>query len=164
MSYQSICLTISNSLILSINIYLGSDGHIFQSRNKLLKNARIALVKSILACPANLRWKVWLAGSRLELSTGSLDKARKLLVRAFAEVPPKSKSHVYLECSRVEEYAGNVNAARRILKKAREEGRGEWKIFLETALLETRAGNMGGAVHAANEALKIHSGTIFLSM
>lgn len=47
------------------------------ARDSLLGNARISLVKSLLSCPANLQWKVWLAGARLELSAGSLAKARR---------------------------------------------------------------------------------------
>ena len=50
------------------------------ARDSLLGNARISLVKSLLSCPANLQWKVWLAGARLELSAGSLAKARRLLL------------------------------------------------------------------------------------
>jgi hypothetical protein len=49
------------------------------ARDSLLGNARISLVKSLLSCPANLQWKVWLAGARLELSAGSLAKARRCL-------------------------------------------------------------------------------------
>ena len=47
------------------------------ARDGLLGTARASLVKSLLACPPNLQWKVWLAGARLELSAGSLGKARR---------------------------------------------------------------------------------------
>lgn len=88
-----------------------------------------------------------------------MSKARSLLCRAFSTVPVKSRSHVFLECSRVEEYANNLEAARRILSRARAEVKGEWKVFLESVLLEARAGNYKGAVRAANEALLLHAGT-----
>ncbi len=143
----------------ALGLHYLSSLSLYQARNKMYASARVVLVKSLLGCPANLRWKIWLAGSRLELSAGSLHKARLLLCRAYAEVPHKSKSYVYLECSRVEEYAGNIAGARRILHRAKEEGKGEWKVFLEMALLEIRCGNKRGAVKAANEALKLHSGT-----
>ena len=129
------------------------------TRDVLYRHARLSLVKSLLSCPANLQWKIWLAGARLELSAGSLARARGLLCRAFATVPAKSRSHVYLECSRVEEFANNLDAARRILSRARNEVRGEWKVFLESVLLEARAGNFRGAVRAADEALVLHAGT-----
>jgi hypothetical protein len=130
-----------------------------QARNALMKDTRTAFLRALLTCPANLHWKVWLAGARLELSAGSIAKARRLLCKAFVTVPFKSRSHVFLECARVEEYAGNVNGARKILQRAGEEVRGEWKVFLESVLLEARAGDMRGAVQAAKQALEIHSGT-----
>ena len=58
-----------------------------------------------------------------------------------------------------QEYAGNLEAARRILARARSEVRGEWKVFLESVLLEARAGNHRGAVRQADEALLLHAGT-----
>ena len=87
-----------------------------------LARARAALVQSVLASPANLRWKVWLAGARMELAaldhrceslsgvgggdaSALMDPARRLLQRAFDEAPDKSRSHVYLECARLEELA-----------------------------------------------------------
>ena len=59
----------------------------------------------------------------------------------------------------LQEYAGNLEAARRILARARNEVRGEWKVFLESVLLEARAGNHRGAVRQADEALLLHAGT-----
>ena len=57
-----------------------SKGHsngLAAARNSLLGSARKSLVMSLLACPLNLQWKIWLAGARLELSGGSLAKARR---------------------------------------------------------------------------------------
>lgn len=130
-----------------------------RSRNELLANARMALLRSLMTAPPNLRWKVLLAASRLELSTGSLKRARRLLCKAFTEVPPKSRSNIYLECSRVEEFAGNVDAARRILIRACREVHTEWKVFLEAVLLEARTGNLRRAVRTAETALRFHAGT-----
>eukprot|EP00624_Nannochloropsis_granulata_P001101 evm.model.NODE_14951_length_11981_cov_14.120358.2 len=39
------------------------------------------------------------------------------------------------------------------------EAKGEWKVFLESVLLEMRAGEWGRAVEEARSALKIHTGT-----
>ena len=49
--------------------------------------------------------------------------------------------------------------ARKILAWARRETRGEWKVFLESVLLEVRAGEWERAVAKADSALAIHSGT-----
>jgi tetratricopeptide (TPR) repeat protein len=127
-------------------------------RDPLLRSCREAYVHAIVACQNNLRWKVWLAGARTELAAGNCVRARKLLRRAFNEVPEKSKSHVFLECSRLEEFLGNMDTARAILLRARQETRSEWKVFLETVMLEVRAGEWERAAEAAEAALEIHSG------
>jgi len=124
-----------------------------------LQRARHAYVQSVLRCPVNLRWKVWLAGARAELAHGNMDKARQLLDRALVDVPAKSRAQVLLECSRVEEYEGHVETARDVLLKARDETRHEWKVFLEAVMLELRNGHREDAIRAAEDALATHSGT-----
>ncbi len=130
-----------------------------KARDELLGEARKALVRSVLACPSNLRWKVWLVGARLEINAGQIVRARRLLCQALCEAPLKSRASVYLECSRIEEYCGNVDAARKILQKACDEVRVEWKLFLESVLLEARCGNVHAALEVANLALVVHPGT-----
>jgi hypothetical protein len=85
--------------------------------------------------------------------------ARSLLKRGLGEVPRKMRSTVLLECARLEEYAGSLERARRILEKARKETVQDWKVFLESILLETRSGHIDGALLQAKEALKVHGGT-----
>ena len=65
------------------------------------------------------------------------------------------RAMVLLECSRLEEFAGNLKKARRILKRARNETRYEWKVFLESVLLEVRAGNIALAIKQAEAALEV---------
>mmetsp|Transcript_17759 Transcript_17759/g.21649 ORF Transcript_17759/g.21649 Transcript_17759/m.21649 type:complete len:664 (+) Transcript_17759:85-2076(+) len=135
-----------------------------------VSRARAAYVQSVLRCPNNLRWKVWLAGVRTELANADsknkltvdnagVQKAQKLLNRALMDVPDKSRAQVLLECSRVEEYIGKIDKAREILAKARKETKHEWKVFLESVMLEVRCGNRDGALKEAKSALEIHSGT-----
>ncbi len=52
-----------------------------------------------------------------------------------------------------------MERARKILLRSRLEARGEWKVFLESVLLEMRAGQWGRAVEEAKAALQIHMGT-----
>lgn len=99
-------------------------------------------MKSVEHCPENLLWKVWLGGSRTELNNDNIIVARKLLARALKEVPTKMRAMVLLECSRLEEYAGNVEKARKILSKAKNEAKHEWKVYLESVLLEMRANSI----------------------
>eukprot|EP01102_Stenamoeba_stenopodia_P016364 TRINITY_DN5718_c0_g3_i1.p1 TRINITY_DN5718_c0_g3~~TRINITY_DN5718_c0_g3_i1.p1 ORF type:complete len:1434 (-),score=333.17 TRINITY_DN5718_c0_g3_i1:126-4427(-) len=124
-----------------------------------LELSRKAYVQSVYHCQENLLWKVWLGGARTELNNNNLMTARKLLKRSFLEVPLKMRAMVLLECSRLEEYAGYVDRARKILKKARIEAKHEWKVFLESVLLEMRANNIKAAIKEAQEALEVHRGT-----
>ena len=94
------------------------------ARDALLGESRRAMVRALLACPSNLRWKIWLVGARTEVSAGNMDRARKLLCRALSDCPVKSRSCALLECSRAEEHFGNVDCARRILLRTMQEYNG----------------------------------------
>ena len=141
-----------------IGLYHGGGIKLSSARVGLYSSARISYVRSILSCPANLRWKILLVASRMELNCGRIAIARKFLNRAWLEVPEKSKSNVFLECSRLEEYLGNTELAKEILEQAQIEVRGDWKIFLEAVLLEARQGHLLRAVHLARQALSVHPG------
>lgn len=141
-----------------VGYYYFSHESMEKVRSSMYDIVRIRYLHSILSCPSNLRWKVLLVASRLELLCGNLTLLRKFLNRAWLEVPEKSRSVVYLECSRVEEYFGNISLARAILARARIEVRGEWKIFMESVMVEARQGHLDVAVEKVLEALEIHSG------
>jgi la-related protein 1 len=130
-----------------------------KARDRLYNSARKCYSESLIACPDNLRWKVWLAGARLELAAGQLGRTRNLLKKAFQEAPEKSRAYVYLECSRVEEFVGNTVTARRILGVSRREVKHEWKVFLESVMMEARDGNMLLAIQVAKLSLNLHTGT-----
>eukprot|EP00667_Euglena_gracilis_P000456 EG_transcript_456 len=121
--------------------------------------ARQAYVLSAMHALPNLRWKVWLGGARTELNCDNIETARQLLDRALTEVPRKTRAVVLLECARLEEYDGNLAKARAILQRAHKETKHEWKVFLESILLELRAGNVDGAIRESLAALEIHRGT-----
>jgi len=125
----------------------------------LLASARKCFVLSMLACPSNLRWKIFLAGARMELNAGKFDTVKALLRQAHLEVPEKSRYHVFLECCRLEELTGSVDEARKILAIARFTIKNEWKIYLESVLVEARAGDMVTAIFMADEALRMDSGS-----
>jgi lipopolysaccharide biosynthesis regulator YciM len=61
----------------------------------------------------------------------------------------------YTEWSRIEEFAGNVDEARSVLNRAKKEAKHEWKVFLETVLLELRNNNIPAAIREAEDALKV---------
>ena len=82
-----------------------------------------------------------------------------LLERAYEESPPKTRAIVMLEQSRLHELRGNVEQARRLLKGARKTNKQEWKVFLESVLLELRNQSIGRALRQARKALDVHRGT-----
>lgn len=145
--------------IVAVGRNVATGKSLSECRNELSVSARKSYTQSLMTCPLNLRWKVYLAGSRLELASGQISTAHVLLRQAKIEVPEKSKYHVYLECSRLEEYLGNINSARRILWVARREIKTEWKLYLEAVLVEARAGNIIGAIYLADRALSMDSGS-----
>ena len=130
-----------------------------ECRSFMLSRCRKSLTQSLLLCPSNLRWKLFLVGARLELGIGNINTARKLICRAFAEVPNKSKASVYIECSRLEEYIGNIDVARTILVRAKEELQDDWRLCLEAIHLETRQGKMEDGIILAKESVQAHPGT-----
>ncbi len=85
--------------------------------------------------------------------------ARRLLNRALTEVPRKMRASVFVDCSRLEEYAGHTATARALLRRAQSECKYEWKVFLESVLVEMRAGLWSAAKREAVSALRVHSGT-----
>ena len=130
-----------------------------EERAGFLHKSRAAYVKSVGTCAANLRWKVWLGGARTELCHQQIETSQALLERAYEESPPKTRAIVMLEQSRLHELRGNVEQARRLLKGARKTNKQEWKVFLESVLLELRNQSIGRALREARKALDVHRGT-----
>ncbi len=127
--------------------------------NDMLHPARRRLSLAILTCPTNLRWRVWLAAARSELAFGQNDRARKLFVKAHNAVPEKGRSSTLLECARLEEFLGDTDLARAILCKGRCEYAHDWKVWLESVLLEIRNAQFLRAIQICSSALELHSGT-----
>ena len=130
-----------------------------EERNGNLERARSAYVRSVACCAVNLRWKVWLGGARTEVCHQRFDVAQELLDRAFQESPPKTRALVMLEQSRLHELRGNAHIGRKLLKFARHNNRQEWKVYLESVLLELRSRSTTRAHKEARRALRVHRGT-----
>jgi len=136
--------------------YLLSEPHMYEAT---LAHCRHRFTMTILNCPPNLRWKVWLAAGRMEVSVGHTDRARRLFLRAHQVVPDKGRATTLLECSRLEEFTGDFELARAILCKSRVDYGSDWKVWLESVLLEIRGGHPERATELAKGALDIHPGT-----
>lgn len=100
-----------------------------------------------------------MAGARTELAAGRPQVAQALLRRAQDVVPAKSRSQVLLEQARLHEYCGDLQRAREVLAGARGDLGHYWKVFLESVLLERRAGCREAAIEQAEHALTMHTGT-----
>lgn len=129
------------------------------SFDALLGPARRRIAMTILTSPNNLRWKVWLAAARMELGFGNTERARLLFLRAHEVVPKKGRSSTLLECARLEDFLGDTKLARAILCKGRVLSGHDWKVWLESALLEIRGGHYLRAMEICDCALEIHQGT-----
>lgn len=93
----------------------------------------------------------------MELRAGRLDIARRLLPRALQASPAKMHVAVLLEYSRLEEFCGNIEKAREILKSAKKHGKYDWKVHLESIMLEIRSRNLDAAMEAAEQAVQAYS-------
>jgi tetratricopeptide (TPR) repeat protein len=127
--------------------------------NSAFDIARHRFALTVLTCPSNLRWKVWLASGRMELGIGNIKVARKLFLRAHHVVPDKGRSASLLECARLEEFIGCTHLARSVLCKGRVLYCNDWKVWLESVLLEIRTMNLRRALEIVTVALEIHQGT-----
>jgi hypothetical protein len=124
-----------------------------------MEQCRKRFSMTILKCPPNLRWKVWLASGRMEVLAGNYDTARRLFKRAQVVVPEKGRAVALLECARLEEFVGDTEVARAILAKSRSVSGNDWKVWLESVHLENRNGNYSRAIELAELGLKLHNGT-----
>ena len=121
--------------------------------------ARKRFTMAILTCPSNQKWKVWLASGRMEIAAENPDRARKLFLRAHKVGGDKGRAVALLECARLEEYVGDIELAKAILCEGRSVSGSDWKVWLESVLLEIRCGSKSRAIELAELALQQHSGT-----
>jgi len=126
---------------------------------QVMEMSRKRFALTIISCPPNLRWKVWLAAGRMEVAAGNFDIARRLFLRAHRVVPDKGRAVALLECARLEEFVGDVELANGILCRSRNVGGSDWKVWLESVMLAIRNGNYTKAIVLSQKALQQHSGT-----
>ncbi|KAH3742652.1 pre-mRNA splicing factor [Pelomyxa schiedti] len=110
-------------------------------------------------CPDITLWKVWLGGARTELAAQNTVTSRMLVERAIACAPVKMKASILIDRARIDEFIGDVNSARQQLVDCRITQKQEWKVFLESVLLELRYGNCDCAYKLVQEAIQVHPST-----
>lgn len=135
------------------------DYALYSERMGRSKICRNYLKEAALCVPENLRWKLWLAGSRVELKCDNTDGAFKLINRALQEVPTKQKSSVLIELSRMQEYLGNVDSARETIMSACDIAKQDWKIYLESITFDMRQSEFQRGLDVATMSLSLYPAT-----
>jgi len=95
----------------------------------------------------------------MEVLAGNYETARRLFRRAQVVVPEKGRAVALLECARLEEFVGDTELARAILTKSRSVSGNDWKVWLESVLLEIRNDDHSRAIELAEQGIALHSGT-----
>lgn len=126
---------------------------------RYLAPARHYFALTIQTCRLNLRWKVWLAAARMELCAGCTESALKLFHRSHEVAPEKVRSLTFVDFARLNEFIGEIDLARAILCRGRVDYGHDWKVWLESVLLEMRSFNLKRAFELAAKALEVHHGT-----
>lgn len=135
------------------------DYAICLERNNQLNDCRKYLKDAVTVCPENLRWKAWIAGSRVELKAGRHDVALRLLCNSLEEVPCKQRFLVLLEFSQAYELLACPLKARNYMLQACEKSNQDWKIYLERINMEMRYGAFADALEIAKEAVSKYFST-----
>lgn len=141
---------------------------------------RSAYAQAALTCSDNMLWHVWISGARAELlhelDTRELLDAlgpaavpepaapehgvwQALVDRALSDAPDKCRAAVLLERARLEELAGLTERARDTLRLAERDTMQDWKVYMESALLELRAGCIEAAAQQLCDGLARYPGT-----
>lgn len=109
--------------------------------------------------PENLRWKVWMSGSRLEAHLGDLGKSEALVLQCVNDIPDKQLGLGYLELSKFWELKGDFEKAESLMLLAMQKIQDDWKLYFEGVLMFMRNGQMDKAENLVKESLKVHNVT-----
>lgn len=147
--------------------------------NHAFRAARRVCARAAIHGPPHLKWKVWVAGARLESVAGNHQTVKKLLNQAMNDCPDKMRhqvnfvgrrivsfrctqlqfEQVFLECARHQQFAGNYDCASELLACVRDPACREWRVLLESALLWIRKGDYHTAAEKVEQSLRLHPGT-----
>lgn len=73
------------------------------------------MTNSILSCPENIKWKVWLLASRLLMKMGETQQSREVIERSCFETPHKQMPFSLIEYAKHFEIRGEIARAREIM-------------------------------------------------
>ena len=85
------------------------------------------ITNSVMCCPENIKWKIWLLASRLMMKMGEVKQSREVIERSCYETPQKQMPFSLIEYSKHFEIRGEAQRAREIMEQAKRISKGEWK-------------------------------------
>ena len=117
------------------------------------------ITNSVLSCPDNIKWKIWLLASRLLIRMGQEKQSREFIERSCFETPLKQIPFSLVEYAKHFEIQGDVDRARKIMDQAKRMSKGEWKTQFEAVMLEVRAGAFDEAESMVKDSLEVYFAT-----
>lgn len=135
------------------------DFALFHDKNSNYEDCKKYLKLAVTTAPENLRWKAWVAVSRVEMKAGKSEIGIKLLNVSNEEVPSKQRPLVLVELSQCYELLKNYLKAREIMTEACEKSKHDWKIYLERINQEMRCACFSQALCVAKEAVSKYPST-----
>ena len=127
----------------------------FERAGELHKAAGL-ITNSVLCCPENIKWKVWLLATRLLMKMGEIGKSRHAIERSCFETPSKQLPLALIEYAKHFEMLGQIGRARELMEQAKNLSKGEWKTQFEAVMLEVRAGQFSVAEQMVQESLETY--------
>jgi tetratricopeptide (TPR) repeat protein len=117
------------------------------------------LTNAVLASPENIKWKLWLIASRLQMLMGQNDKSRETIERCCYETPQKQMPTALIEYSKHFEMRGEIERAREIMDHAKRLSKNEWKTHFEAVMFEIRVGCFRQAEEMVTTSLEVYFAT-----
>jgi tetratricopeptide (TPR) repeat protein len=117
------------------------------------------LTNAIQFSPDNIKWKIWLIASRIQLKLGEPERAREIIERCCYDVPSKQIAMSLQEYAKHFEMRKKHDRARQIMQHSKRLSKSEWKTHFEAVLLEIRCGNFEDAERMVLNSLQVHFAT-----
>lgn len=117
------------------------------------------LTNAIQFSPDNIKWKIWLIASRIQLKLGEPERAREIIERCCYDVPSKQIAMSLQEYAKHFEMRRKRDRARQIMQHSKRLSKSEWKTHFEAVLLEIRCGNFEDAEKMVLNSLQVHFAT-----
>lgn len=123
------------------------------------KLARSHFIRVLPLCPENQRWKVWLAGARMEIGLGQVHACAALQDLASRDAHGKAVSSILLDRSRALALQGDTSGAADLLNYTCRVCPASWAAWVDLIDLHRRAGAVDTAIDVALHAVDVSPST-----